>query len=113
MLRYKDSSTIRFSSDKAILQPEIIVAMSEIAAIYYELEGKDFFITSIMDGKHMENSKHYDGKAFDGRTKNLTNPFLAVDIIRKRLNEKYPGIYKVLYESHGKPNAHIHVQLTR
>lgn len=111
MLRFKNSTTVRLQHGDLTVDPLILTAMVEIATIYQELEGKDHFVTAVFDGDHVQNSKHYKGKAYDGRTKNLSNPFLAVDIIRKRLNEKYPGIFRVLYESHGKPNAHIHVQL--
>lgn len=117
MLKYKSPDTIKFhngtflNDQKKVVHPDILVAMVEISFIYQEIENKDLFITAVFDGEHVTNSKHYEGKAFDGRTKNLSNPFLVVDAIRKKLQDKYPGKYKILYENHGKANAHLHVQL--
>lgn len=111
MIKYKDEADIKFQNGQSKIHPDIILAMAEISKIYHELEGKDLIITAVIDDE-AEEVQHHDGRAFDARTKNLSNPFLATDIIKKRLNEKYPGRYRIIYKNHAKPNAHLHCQLS-
>ena len=72
------------------LQPQILFA-AFVAEEVYAARGRDLWITSGNDGKHLPNSKHYDGQAIDIRTKNLDQHEVAgvVEAIRVRLNDEY------------------------
>ncbi len=65
--------------------------------------GFDVVITSGTDGKHMRQSKHYDGNALDIRTVNIPRtaraPYLAQ--LRVRLGEDYDVIDE---------GNHIHIE---
>jgi len=64
--------------------------------------GQDLVVTSLMEGTHGENSKHYVGKAVDLRTRYFSTEekLLVADALRKRLGRAY----YVLAE-----RTHIHV----
>ena len=47
---------------------ECISGMHVAAGVFYTCLRRDLVITSVCDGKHKKNSKHYDGDAFDMRT---------------------------------------------
>jgi|TARA_B110000908_G_C9983154_1_gene326413 hypothetical protein len=48
------------------LQPQTLLAMLVAEEVYREA-GADFVITSVNDSRHMTNSLHYSGYAFDCR----------------------------------------------
>ena len=48
------------------LKPQTVLAMQVAAEVYREV-GAEFVITSVNDSKHMTNSLHYSGYAFDCR----------------------------------------------
>jgi len=50
----------------ADLQPQALLGMLVAEEVYREA-GADFVITSVNDSKHMGNSLHYSGYAFDCR----------------------------------------------
>ena len=52
---------------------EIILAIMVARDVYYEF-GQVFTLTSLRDGVHSDNSKHYDGDAVDIRTHDLDIP---------------------------------------
>jgi hypothetical protein len=53
--------------------------------------GTELVITSCNDGKHMPNSRHYKGLAFDARSRDLAPAFQvhARDEMKKRLGPDY------------------------
>ena len=51
--------------------PQMIDSIGITEKLLHEL-GQQITITSITDGEHMDGSKHYDGLAFDFRTRDLT-----------------------------------------
>jgi len=71
-------------------------------------------ITSANDGKHSQRprSRHYTNEAIDLRSRNFRTA-AARDRFLARLREELGSRFYVAYESHGKPNAHIHVQPRR
>ena len=81
------------------VRPEIVLAMNFVDLLYYTL-GQDLVITSVLDGKHMENSLHYSGCAFDFRL-----PEKNVNEIVLELRMELGNNYDVVLES-----DHIHVE---
>lgn len=67
---------------------------------------KSVVITSTTNGKHVKNSKHYAGLAFDLRTRDLTKA--DAKAYYEFLKEKLEGMYEIyLYKDH------IHVEYSR
>ena len=68
-------------------------------------------ITSANDGKHSQRprSRHYSNEALDLRSRNFRTP-AARDRFLARLRAELGSRFYVVYEGHGKPSAHIHVQ---
>lgn len=76
---------------------------------------KELTITSIYDGVHSKNSKHYTGNAVDVRSKNFPSSsakreFMA--LLEEEL-DNYGFAHTVLLEDEGKPNEHFHVQVKK
>ena len=69
------------------------------------INGKDYIvtITSGNDGKHMENSKHYENNAIDIRIKDMEiNRHVGTTLrIRKEIGKKYDVILE---------KTHIHIE---
>ena len=94
------------------IKPECILGIISVNA-YFEKHNVDFWITSVKDGKHGENSLHYGGYAFDVRIRNLDGvdgSFSSEDIVlanvyAKELAELLGGLFDVVVES-----DHIHVE---
>ena len=101
-LKFKEGVTLRG------LKAETLLAMQVATDVVKEQEGKDCIITSITDGVHSKGSVHKDGYAFDMRAHHLSNPSKVAAALKARLTSGYD----VLLESIGKPNMHIHVELS-
>ena len=74
------------------------------AALVWQAMGQELVITSGMDGKHMEGSKHYTGDACDYRTHYFTSDkdvALAASILRHRLGDNYDVVIE---------KTHIHCE---
>lgn len=69
----------------------------------------DWVITSINDGKHLENSKHYKDQAIDLRSKSFSNPLDFKELLEVHLGERFA----VLLENHKEVNEHFHIQVKR
>ena len=61
-------------------------------------------ITSGKDGKHMNNSLHYRGKAIDIRCRDMANPILVTNSLKSGLG----GDFDVIYEK-----DHIHIEFDK
>jgi hypothetical protein len=72
----------------------------------------DWTITSINDSKHSPNSKHYQNKAVDIRSKNFGSRLIKIEF-KDRLNFALSYKYTVLFEGEGTPNEHFHIQLKK
>lgn len=89
------------------LQPQTVLGIVIVASVYQHLGAKTCVITSVNDGKHSDLSKHYDGFAFDVRTKDFQGDRLALQaVIKEALGENYD----VVLEAIGQDNEHLHCE---
>lgn len=87
------------------LAPPMWIAIG-VAWELYRSECEDFVITSGNDGKHMDGSLHYENRAVDIRTRNLT-PYYK-DRIFEYLKKRLGRIgFDVVLENGDKPHIHI------
>jgi hypothetical protein len=88
------------------LKPECALGLL-IAAVVYAKNNVPFVITSVMDGKHMKTSKHYEGLAFDCRlpSKYVVKGETFDDIVVEYLREYLGAEWDVVKEK-----DHIHVE---
>ncbi len=83
----------------------IVKALVLADTIFKRLVGRELIITSMLDGKHMANSLHYKGLAFDCRTRDLAPQHIPV-LVSELRNELGPD-YDVIYET---DPPHIHIE---
>ena len=82
------------------LVPSLKVRLDEISEIYLNEFNTELVITSGKDGKHGDNSLHYQGKAVDLRIWNV------LETLVNRLKEHLGPQYDVVLEK-----DHIHIEL--
>lgn len=84
------------------VQPETLQA---IAVAHHVLAGMDYActITSVMDGRHMQKSKHYQGHAFDLRRRHI--PEADVPAVAARLRQALGRDFDVVVEA-----THFHIE---
>lgn len=98
----------------------LVVLTPALAHIFWRLEQfhRDFgpveelVITSINDGNHKQDSRHYTNEAIDIRSHNFPSEFLKKEF-RRELEAYLGPKFRVLYESAGTPNQHFHVQVRK
>lgn len=98
-----------------VLSPALMHIFNTLVGMNMEqipIYPKDWVITSINDGEHMEGSRHYTNEALDLRSKNFKDQstkeaFEAV--LQLRLGKKFT----VLLENIGKSNEHFHIQVKK
>ena len=75
---------------------------------------KEIVITSANDGRHSQRprSRHYTNEALDVRSRNFASGAARTTFVRRLRRELGPWFY-VVYENHGKPSAHFHVQVRK
>lgn len=78
-----------------------------VAEQIYKKFGAECVITAGTDGKHMEKSLHYVGKALDLRTNNVPGRALQLKV---ELQQALGKDYDVVLEAVGTPNEHCHVE---
>lgn len=83
--------------------PQIRAAWTICDEISKRLTGKELVITSILDGKHKNESKHYIGQAFDARIFIYTPP-QRNQLLKEFKNELGPD-YDVILEA-----DHFHIE---
>ena len=86
------------------LQPEISVAYTIACFVFMEY-GSTAIITSGLEGKHKQGSKHYKGQAIDLRIKHMDERLWPVvaEALSKALGPQYDVILEV-------KKLHIHVE---
>lgn len=82
---------------------EIKTAMEVADALSKAIANKEIVITAILDGKHMTGSKHYEGNAFDIRTRIYTEDELKTLV--SNLIDNLGKDYDVVNEG-----SHIHIE---
>lgn len=101
MLKFKPGVSLKG------LTPQMVLAL-EVVQEAFKSYGLDTVVTSANDGTHKTNSFHYQGRAFDFRTKHSGNLGKGIaGAIRERLG---PIGFDVVYEDPGGENEHIHVE---
>jgi len=111
-MNYKDGvytsvHVIKNGFEEVLSQSSAIQAAQHIAdGLMQEMFGVELTITAILDGKHMEGSKHYDGDAFDQRTwfiKNKAKEYIDEDKYATELRIRLGSNYDVVIHkgSHG------------
>lgn len=90
---------------ETILLPsrEIIAAWTISDEVSQKHTGKQITITSILDGKHKVNSKHYSGNAFDVRS--FTYSKAEIMILLNEFKKALGKDYDVLFET-----DHFHIE---
>jgi hypothetical protein len=82
------------------ISAETLLAI-QVAHSIFVAEGLNCIITSVSEGKHMENSLHYKGKAVDLRLPHRSKVASIVNALRTALTDEYD----VVLES-----DHIHIE---
>ena len=93
------------------VHPEVFRALADVARCYEAVGARQLIVTSINDAQHRRGSLHYQGRAFDCRTKDL--PFGSAG--KRNLRDdiaRYLGTgWDVILEDQGGPNEHLHLEL--
>lgn len=97
--------TIIKNGVEVVVKPsiEIIAAWTIADQVSKKLTQKQITITSVLDGKHKDGSKHYDGQAFDIRTFIYT--VTELNELMAALKEALGPDFDVVLE-----NDHIHIE---
>ncbi len=94
------------------LHPAMDTAALEVVAIFHEVAG-DSYIPVITSGNdfpgHLMTSKHYENKALDFRTKDLTRA--QQRMLLQKANDKLAPRFTVILEDAGTINEHLHFHL--
>jgi hypothetical protein len=88
--------------------PAILRAMASAGEIFAK-EGRPLVVTSVRDGKHMKDSLHYHGAAFDCRSKHLPDYETKLRVLGA-LEAILGRDYDVILERRGDPSEHFHIE---
>jgi hypothetical protein len=92
------------------LRPQLVLAIVVLLQVYEKNYAAELVITSVNDGVHSEGSYHYEGRAFDARTKGTGRAAQIADQAKGILQ---PLGFDVVLEDLRGDNEHIHVELDR
>lgn len=95
------------------VHPVTLRAMAAAEEVSLELGCGELIVTSVMDGTHRRQSKHYEGLAFDFRTMHLAvgRAPVLVDAVRTRLGDKnFDVIYENPHATRRDDGEHGHVE---
>lgn len=90
------------------LVPQMVLALQQMEWLYDKIAGAELVVTSVNDGKHMDGSLHYQGRAADLRVHDIE--VLAMMKIVSMAKERLDAHFDVVYEFPGTSNAHLHVE---
>ena len=94
--------------DISNLHPKMELVLKVLDALFQLWFNQEMVVTAGRDGKHMEGSLHYEGRAVDIRTKTLTNR----DKMRVLAGVLWvlPVEFEYVLESVNKPQEHLHIE---
>ena len=85
------------------MYPQIEKILPFLDEVHQKIAGRDAIIISARDSQHIATSKHYEGKALDLKTDDITE--VQVEKITVKLQNKLGGDYDVVNEK-----THIHIE---
>lgn len=106
MARLVCKHSVRF---KAFTPAMLHLVNASYAAATVTTTVPEIVITSANDSAHSEHSKHYLDQALDYRVRHFPSRG-AVLAFKATLEANLGPQFRVLYESAGTPNAHLHAQ---
>lgn len=85
---------------------QVILDAFHVVDVVYKRFGAELIVTSTRDGKHMAGSKHYQGLAFDARSRNVLQQFhpQLLAALQKALGENFDVVDETQTAS---PHVHI------
>jgi hypothetical protein len=100
------------------MTPALTVILNAAAQAQEELGyPKVLVVTSVNDGRHSTNSRHYKDEAIDFRTKGAASNTMGTTerkrAFRSRLQSFAGARFRVLFEAVGTPNEHLHAQVRK
>jgi len=88
--------------------PVTLRALADLAEGWAEvLPQHPFVVTSLTDGIHVSDSRHYLGLAFDVRVHGA--PQAHLELILRQFRAAHPG-WRAVVEAWGRPHEHLHVE---
>lgn len=96
---------VKYKSGVSLIgvQPQVCLGIQMVARAYEEIGMTEMWITSVTDGKHKEGSKHYEGLAFDVRTRMFTED--EKETLANRMRSILESEWDVVVEK-----THIHIE---
>ena len=95
---------------------ELMVGLNRMESIYLKNRLGEIFITSVLDGEHMEGSKHYTGEAADIQSRTLVEKFGAVHLeskineLTREINRALGPQWTLILEDFRGGNEHFHLE---
>ena len=92
----------------ATTHPVTLRGLADLAELWDTiLPQHPFVVTSLTDGSHLPDSRHYLGLAFDVRIHGV--PQAHLELIVRQFKAVHPG-WRVLVESLAEPREHLHAE---
>jgi len=105
------SSSVIFQEYSASLC-RILTVLEEIHRTKKTEQPENLIITSVNDGRHKIDSKHYKNQALDLRSKNFKDEIDKADFM-EALSKALGPKFTVIYEFPGGVSEHFHIQVKR
>lgn len=92
------------------INPHVAIIIAVVGSVYQKC-GYDCVVTSVTDGAHRRDSKHYDGMAVDFRLNDLSGiPAASRRMVARLARAALAEGFDVLHEFEGTPSEHLHVE---
>lgn len=91
----------------AKLSEELMRGLVDFSKLAIGFGVTEIWITSVNEGKHRENSRHFAGHAVDIRSHDW--PGSITESLTASFNSTHPD-YQLLWEFRDSPNAHVHLE---
>jgi len=90
----------------------IFSKLEEVHRLKKSPQPENLVITSINDGIHKSDSKHYKNQAVDIRSKSFKDELDKVDFVTHLMKALGPK-FSLIYEHPGEANEHFHIQVKK